>query len=156
MYVETFDVISADFHCGNFVWVSHIPCCAGRVCSVCALPEWHPHCLRWCQQIFKHLSERQLPCAACPSGILKVQIDGWCVGSDVQHGLTKSGYIIFMRDDVASGAKKALSVWFQDEVVFPLLREGREKDGWVPGTPQFRRSFKVCIGKMPKWTRIRS
>ena len=25
MYVETFDVISGDFHCGDFVWVSSIP-----------------------------------------------------------------------------------------------------------------------------------
>ena len=57
------------------------------------------------------------------------------MGSDVQHGLTKPGYMIFMREDVAVGAKKALSVWFQDEVVLPLLRQGREKAGWVPGTP---------------------
>ena len=57
------------------------------------------------------------------------------MGSDVQHGLTKPGYMIFIRDDVAAGAKKALSVWFQDEIVLPLLREGREKAGWLPGTP---------------------
>ena len=86
-------------------------------------------------QVFKHLSERQLPTATCPTGILKVQINGWCVGSDVQHGLTKPGFMILIRDDVAAGAKKALSVWFQDEIVLPLLREGREKAGWVPGTP---------------------
>ena len=57
------------------------------------------------------------------------------MGSDVQHGLTKPGYMIFIRDDVAAGAKKALSVWFQDEIVLTLLREGREKAGGLPGTP---------------------
>ena len=60
-------------------------------------------------QVFKHLSERQLPTATCPTGILKVQINGWCVGSDVQHGLTKPGFMIFIRDDVAAGAKKTLA-----------------------------------------------
>ena len=38
MFVETFDVISGDFHCGNFVWVSHVPRCTGCVCSVMSSP----------------------------------------------------------------------------------------------------------------------
>ncbi len=43
--------------------------------------------------------------------------------------------MIFVRDDVQSGAKKTLSIWFQDNVVLELLHQGREGLGWSRGTP---------------------
>ena len=43
--------------------------------------------------------------------------------------------MFFVRDNVQAGAKKSLSIWFQDNVVLRLLQQGRESLGWIPGTP---------------------
>jgi len=85
-------------------------------------------------QTLKHLTAAQLPKEACPSGILQVAIPGWCVGADVQNGLSKVGYMFFLRDDVDPGALKALRIKQQDDIVLPFLADNRKAKGWAPGT----------------------
>ena len=86
-------------------------------------------------QTLKHLTAAQLPKSVCPSGILQLSIPGWCVGADVQNGLSKVGYMFFLRDDVDPGALKALRIKQQDDIVLPFLADNRKSKGWAPGTP---------------------
>ena len=77
-------------------------------------------------QTLKHLTAAQLPKSVCPSGILQLSIPGWCVGADVQNGLSKVGYMFFLRDDVEPGALKALRIKQQDDIVLPFLADNRK------------------------------
>ena len=61
-------------------------------------------------------------------------IPGWCVGADVQNGLTKVGYMFFLRDDFEAGALKSLRIKQQDVIVLPFLEDNCISMGWTKGT----------------------
>jgi len=48
----------------------------------------------------------------------------------VQNGLTKVGYMFFLRDDVEAGALKALRIKQQDDIVLPFLEDNRMSKGF--------------------------
>ena len=52
----------------------------------------------------------------------------------MQNGLTKVGYMFFLRDDVEAGALKALRMKQQDDIVLPFLEDNRMSKGWTKGT----------------------
>ena len=89
----------------------------------------------------KHVPENQLPASTCASGILHVEIPGWCMGANSSYGMTEKGHMFFVRDNVQAGAGTRISTEFQNLVLLPMVERARESEplnhggSWRPGQP---------------------
>jgi hypothetical protein len=77
------------------------------------------------------LTEAELPKETCPEGILKIKIEGLCVGgAGVAVGTKGHGWLVFVRTDSDKKADQKRHTCYRDNVLLPIIQKSRaEFDG---------------------------
>ena len=142
MYVESFDVISADFHCGEFVWVGHLNQFVSCACCIwCGMIASHD-CIWACTRSNRVDLQLQGFQASIRGAASDFDLPNWhphgphswgCVGCDVHHSLTKTGCMTFVRNDVGAQQRSPVAFGFRILLCCPCCGR-RVKAGWVPDT----------------------